>query len=238
MAAEPPYATITPITYTPVQLGAVAMAAGWAHSDLETAIAVGMAESSGNCVAIGPLVKGARPYGVMQVEWPTHQDLFKNGVGSGYWMDAQESYAMALTIWKSQGWSRGWATYSTGAYRLYLPQAAAAVTKLDQAIAAANGNAASAQLALVGANIEQATAKAELEWQLGIGLAYVQGTMGAATQSIGGAAVGAVVNTGSSSALVRTLEAVLGGALLLLGLYQLTRPATAPVLRTAAKLVK
>lgn len=242
MTAAPPYATITPVHYSPVQLAGCALAAGVARADLETAVAVGLAESSGNAVAIGPLVKtkeypaGMRPYGVMQVEWPTWQSEFTGGVGSGYWMDPQESYRMAMVVKGKQGWS-AWQTYTTKAYKLYVGQAADAVAALDKAVSKASGNVDSAVLTLIGNTLETQTAGAELEWQTGIGVAYVTGAVGSATTSVLGEAVGGIEDTGSSSALVRTLEVVLGGVLLLLGLYQLTRPVTAPIAQGVRKAV-
>lgn len=240
MTAAPPYGTVPPIHYTPVQLGAVAMSAGVARADLETAIAIALAESSGNATAIGPLVKtkdvpnGMRPYGCMQIEWPTWQDTFTGGIGSGYWMNAQESFRQAMVVKGKQGWG-AWSTYTTKAYKIHLAQAADAVAQLDKAIAAADGNVESAALTIVGNSIISNTAAQELSWSTEIGLAYVSGALGGATTSILGEAAGAAAATGSSAALVRTLEVVLGGVLLLVGLYQLTRPVTAPIQSAALK---
>lgn len=245
MTAAPPYGTLAPIHYTPVQLGAVAMSAGVARADLETAIAIALAESSGNATAIGPLVKtkqvpeGMRPYGCMQIEWPTWQDTFTGGIGSGYWMNAQESFRQAMVVKGKQGWG-AWSTYTSKAYKIHMAQAADAVAQLDKAISAADGNVESAALTIVGNSIIAATASAEIGWSTDIGLAYVAGTLGSAGTSILGTAAGAAAATGSSAGLVRTLEVIVGSVMLLLGLYQLTRPVTAPItkgLGTAAALV-
>jgi hypothetical protein len=241
MTTTAPYATITPIRYSATQLAAVAQSGGWPQADLQTAVAVALAESSGNCVAIGPSVGGARAYGVMQIMYPTHADLFASGIGSGYWMDAETNFTMGLKVYQSQGWG-AWTTYKTGAYRLYSATAAAGVTAWNKALAAANGNVKNAALTVVGTAILQQTGAAELEWQTGLGLSGVAGDVGGAISAVGGDVASSVAaDTGSTAPLVRAVEVIIGGLLLALGLYQLTRPVTAPAVsavKTAAKIVK
>jgi hypothetical protein len=236
---------MSPVYLSAEQIAAEMLLAGWPHSELETGTAVAFAESSGNAVAIGPVVKvngvPNRAYGLMQNLYPAHQDLFPGGVASGQWMDPDTSFKIAKAIFDQQGWD-AWDTYKTGAFRMYLARAAAGVAALDKAIAQGGGNVTNV-CQTVTLPIDQPIVGLMMEWQLGQGLNTATVGTGNALNELGGGFVGAMhdqLNTGATSPLVRALEVILGSVLLAMGLYRLTRPATAPIVgaaKTAAKII-
>jgi len=109
--------------------------AGWSHADLAIGLAIAEAESSLNIAAVSPpAFDNSRGYGLWQIEYPTHKDLFDQlpepGLANGDWISIHENALMALKIRQSQGW-HAWTTYTTGAYVPFLIAANAAVQAVD-----------------------------------------------------------------------------------------------------------
>lgn len=236
---NPPTTQTPAVYYTPTQLAAAAVLGGWPLADLQTAVAVALAESSGQANVIGPLVAGSRPYGLMQVEYPMHQELFPGGIQSGWWIDGATNFKMARTLYGSQGW-RAWETYTTGAYRIYSGQAAAAVAALQGAAGGNLSNAATAALQPTTIRISQA----QQAWAAANGGSTAPAAGGVLTTSVGGEGPGSpsthgpIVGEGvgappATSPIVRVLEVLLGSAMLLIGAYKLTQPVTAPIISGA-----
>jgi hypothetical protein len=103
---------------TPAQIATVARNAGWSGSDLTIAVAVALAESGGRpgvvnsigCVGLWQVYQKVHP------KWTTEQ-----------LKDPQTNANAAHEIWLSQGWRRGWTTYSHGTYQKYMGQATAGI---------------------------------------------------------------------------------------------------------------
>lgn len=99
---------------TMAQMETYARGAGFAGNDVIIAGAVGMAESGGRtdainfipCVGIWQINIRAHPqYTIKEMEDPAQ--------------NAQAAYG----VFKSEGWARGWTTYSSGKYKRYLTAA-------------------------------------------------------------------------------------------------------------------
>lgn len=98
---------------TIAQMVAYAKAADFSGNDAAIAGAVGMAESSGNTHAINyvPCV------GIWQINVKAHPQYT---ISQMY--DPAANAKAARAIWQSQGWA-AWSTYTSGAYKKYLPAA-------------------------------------------------------------------------------------------------------------------
>jgi len=134
-----PAVTVTPLVFTYQQVLAAMMLAGWADADLVKGAAIASAESSRNATAVSPEAGDkSRGYGLWQIEYPTHADLFAayDGIQNGNWIEPTTNAAMALSIRKSQGWG-AWTTNNTGAYMAFMPQAQLALGRLQALIASA-----------------------------------------------------------------------------------------------------
>lgn len=98
--------------------------AGFTGKDLDIAVAVALAESGGN-----PKAHNATPpddsYGLWQINMlgamgPERRKRF--GITSNEQLyDPAINAKAAYSIFKSQGWDKGWTTYSSGKYKSYLP---------------------------------------------------------------------------------------------------------------------
>lgn len=115
-------------TLTAAQIKGYAKDAGFAGDDLDIAVAVALAESGGRTDAYNG--KGRdRSYGLWQINMygnmgPARQREF--GLASFDDLKQPDVNAKAAyKIWKSQGWQRGWTTYSSGAYKTHLDAAKA-----------------------------------------------------------------------------------------------------------------
>jgi hypothetical protein len=109
------------------QIAAVAANAGFTGPDLATAVAVALAESSGNASAYNPeIAAGAAPgqgsYGLWQIYLQAHPQFDPSQL-----MDPQYNANAAFAIYSSAGGSFApWSTYKYGQYTNYLAQAQAA----------------------------------------------------------------------------------------------------------------
>jgi hypothetical protein len=107
---------------TAAQIQAYAAAAGFSGADLQTAVAIALAESSGNPSAYNP--EGS--YGLWQIYLPAHPEYA--GVNLN---DPLTNANAAFAIYSSAGSFSPWSTYNSGAYLAYMPSMtlpAAAVT--------------------------------------------------------------------------------------------------------------
>lgn len=106
-------------TLTDAQLAAAAIAGGFNTKQLQTiAVAVALAESSGDPAAINPKYG---TYGLWQIYKKMHPDIWNDN-----WQDPTTNARMAYAVYRKQGWS-AWSTFTSGAYLRYYPRAAKAV---------------------------------------------------------------------------------------------------------------
>lgn len=129
---------------TPTQIANYAAAAGFSGTDLAIAVAIALAESSGNTTATHKNNNGSVDYGLWQIN-SVHSDLL-----NASWSNGAANARMAYAIYSAAG-NRftDWVTYNSGAYTLYMPQAvvgAAAVKTFTD-----NTDADATTAALVGA---------------------------------------------------------------------------------------
>jgi hypothetical protein len=122
MIGTVPNATIL----TPTQIRYYAQSAGFSGNDLDTAVAVAMAESSGNPMVYNPETAAGTPdgegsYGLWQIYLHAHPEFaFAN------LYDPQINANAAYAIYSAAGGFSPWSTYNSGAYQAYLAPAAAA----------------------------------------------------------------------------------------------------------------
>lgn len=104
------------------QIAGVAKLAGFTGGDLVTAVAVALAESSGQTDQQTHEPNGTISYGLWQIN-SVHTDVLRQGDWSNPFVNA----SMALTVKNASGWS-AWSTYKSGAYlpwKLWATDAAA-----------------------------------------------------------------------------------------------------------------
>lgn len=115
---------------SPAQIQSFAAAAGFAGDDLNTAVAIALAESfpSGNANSYNPesTAKGGTPtgqgsYGLWQIYLKAHPE--DAGVNL---FDPQTNANAAFAAYAAAGGFTPWTTYTSGAYQAYLPAGAAA----------------------------------------------------------------------------------------------------------------
>jgi hypothetical protein len=136
---------------TPAQIRYYAQNAGFSGSDLDTAVAIALAESSGNARiynpepgAAGGTPQGQGSYGLWQIYLKDHpefagQDLY----------DPQTNANAAFSVYSSAGGFRPWSTFKTGRYQAFLGTSAPAPAVLT--IDPATGNVVSASAPEAGA---------------------------------------------------------------------------------------
>jgi hypothetical protein len=104
------------------QLVALAQNAGWSGSDLATAVAIALAESSGNPNAYNPeTASGAQPgqgsYGLWQIYLTAHPEDASQNL-----YDPQTNANDAYAIYSAAGNSFApWSTFKSGAYLAQVP---------------------------------------------------------------------------------------------------------------------
>jgi hypothetical protein len=121
--AQVPNATIL----TPTQIAYYAQTAGFDGSDLQTAVAIALAESSGNpnvynpeTGAAGGTPPGQGSYGLWQIYLKAHPEYASDNL-----YDPQTNANDAYEIYLNAGGFSPWATYGSGAYEVYMGAAAA-----------------------------------------------------------------------------------------------------------------
>lgn len=241
MSTAPSF-SVSPIAVPGKNAAAEAMVAGWSGQDVVTAVAIMIAESGLNAAAISPPASdSSRGYGLMQIEWPTHANLFPNGqVNNLGWVVPSTNCKMGMTVYQEQGW-HAWTTYFTGAYLAHLPEATMAVASLTQAAQAAKQDV-SAYAAAVSKADTVSVSPILLEGGLGSAIQSTATTgFGEGLGSIGNAFTGMYQGYSGPEAgnpLLRLFEIFLGGVLLVVGLSKLTSPITSPITSAVGKAAK
>ncbi|TMI88320.1 MAG: hypothetical protein E6H00_12875 [Bacillati bacterium ANGP1] len=115
-------------------IAALAQNAGFSGSDVGVAVAIALAESSGNPGAYNPepLARGGTPpgqgsYGLWQIYLKMHPEFAGQNL-----YDPATNAAAAYRVYQSSGF-RAWTTYRDGTYAQYLPAATQAPLTLDAA---------------------------------------------------------------------------------------------------------
>lgn len=109
------------------QIAGYAQTAGFTGDDLVTAVAVALAESSGNPQAHGDLsLSGSGSYGLWQIYAHAHPEF---GPDFTQLYDPQTNANAAYSVYQAAGNSfTPWSTFKNGAYSTYLNSASSAVS--------------------------------------------------------------------------------------------------------------
>ncbi len=111
----------------PEQIALVAQKAGFTGNNLVIAVAVALAESSGNANAMGDVTIGGS-FGLWQIYCMAHPYLIPpSSPDSVAWYDPYQNAQWAYRISGGSNW-RPWSTYIHGTYRTFMPVARAAVS--------------------------------------------------------------------------------------------------------------
>lgn len=110
------------------QLTQLAANAGFSGSALQTAVAVALAESSGNPSVVGDTsITPGGSVGLWQVNLAAHP-----GYTAADLMDPQANADAAFAVYQAAGGQfTPWTTYNTGAYASYLPSTALSLPSLS-----------------------------------------------------------------------------------------------------------
>lgn len=106
---------------SPHEIAYVAREAGF--TDLQTAVAVALAESGGDTEALGRSTSGAsignRDHGLWQISGRWHADLLTTELN---WRDPQANAHMAFAVFTNAGskWDP-WHTFTSGSHLQYMP---------------------------------------------------------------------------------------------------------------------
>jgi hypothetical protein len=106
---------------TAAQIAAYAANAGFSGSSLQTAVAIALAESSGNPSVVGDTnITPGGSVGLMQINLAAHPQYT-----AAQLLDPQANMDAAYQVYQSAGGSfTPWTTYNTGAAAAYLPSTA------------------------------------------------------------------------------------------------------------------
>lgn len=124
---------------SPSGIAGAASAAGFTGSDLVTAVAIALAESSGETGVIGPLpsgknTDGTSDYGLFQIN-SSHTAL----LSQGNWKDPIANAKMAYSLYVSRGRTfKDWVSYTSGTYLLHMPAAQIGVNTKTNPVASAS----------------------------------------------------------------------------------------------------
>jgi hypothetical protein len=124
------------------EIRAAASKAGFSGDDLTVAVAVALAESGGDTTSHNTdSSTGDNSYGLWQINMlgsmgPERRKRF-NLKSNDELFNADTNARAAYGIWKTQGWAKGWTTYKSGKYRLYMtPSERDSVSSSDTSTAA------------------------------------------------------------------------------------------------------
>jgi hypothetical protein len=109
------------VNLSPAQIQAYAAAAGFSGADLVTAVAIALAESSGDPAAYNP--EGS--VGLWQIYLPMHPEFAGMNL-----LDPQTNANAAFSVYSAARGFRPWTTFGSGAYQKYL----AAVPSYDASL--------------------------------------------------------------------------------------------------------
>jgi Lysozyme like domain len=116
MGSQRARSTSSVARWTLAELRALARSAGFL--DVDTAAAVAMAESGGNPNAVGD---AGTSFGLWQIHLPAHPEVDRARV-----LDPTYNAAQALRIARQGADWSPWSVFTSGAYRRFMPGAAAA----------------------------------------------------------------------------------------------------------------
>ena len=117
------------------QLTQLAQNAGFSGSALQTAVAIALAESSGNPSVVGDTsITPGGSVGLMQINLAAHPEYSAADL-----MDPQANMDAAFQIYQAAGGFTPWTTYNTGAYVSALPTSTLALYDDDSLDAATEG---------------------------------------------------------------------------------------------------
>jgi hypothetical protein len=107
------------------EIATVAQNAGFSGQDLITAVAVAMAESSGNPDAFGDASIGQGSFGLWQISSKYHPEF---GPDFSALYDPQANANAAFSVYQAAGASFSpWSTFKSGSYEQFLDSVAAAI---------------------------------------------------------------------------------------------------------------
>lgn len=106
------------MTLTDAQIAGAAKAAGFSGGSLATAVAVALAESSGDPGATNQNTNGSTDYGLWQIN-SVHGPLLKQGD----WRNPTDNAKMAFRVSAGGTTWTPWTTYKSGAYRKFSARA-------------------------------------------------------------------------------------------------------------------
>lgn len=133
---------------TITDIATVAQNAGFSGQDLVTAVAVAMAESSGDPNAFGDAGVGQGSYGLWQINSLYHPEF---GPDFSALYDPQTNANAAYQVYQAAGDSFSpWSTFKSGSYEQFVSSVAAAVAVLVTQNPLASGLGLVAIIALVG----------------------------------------------------------------------------------------
>ena len=129
------------LVLTAAQIAGYAESAGFSGEDLITAVAIALAESSGNPNSYNPEISAGAPagegsYGLWQIYLYMHPEY----AGMNLY-DPQTNANAAYAIYAAAGGFSPWATYNSGAYESNMAAAEAAVSAPAGTSAAASSTA-------------------------------------------------------------------------------------------------
>jgi hypothetical protein len=203
---------------TAAQIAGYAHSAGWTGSDLVVAVAVALAESSGNPSALGDVGAENAEWGPSVGLWQIRSLNAEKGKGTLRDeianRDPQTNANHAYSIWKTQGWGP-WSAHNNKSYLLYMPIASAGASDY---YTVNPGQAAGDAVDAVTPDSIQNAAAAALE--------------------IAKEPVRVLKWLEDPYTQVRIGKVIIGGGLVVVGLYIFARPVVQPAINAGAKIGK
>lgn len=203
---------------TAAQIASYAHNAGWTGQDLVVAVAVALAESGGDPAKRGDLALQSATWGPSIGLWQIRSLNVEKGHGTTRDeianLDPQTNANHAYSIWKEQGWGP-WSVHNSGAYLLYMPIASAGVSDY---YTVNPGKAAGDTVDAVTPTAVKDAAAAALE--------------------VAKEPIRILKWLEDPGTQIRIGKVIVGGGLVLIGLYIFARPVVAPVVKAGANIGK
>jgi hypothetical protein len=151
------------VNFSATQIQGYAAAAGFSGADLQTAVAIALAESSGDPSAVNP--EGS--YGLWQIYLPAHPEFAGANLS-----DPQVNAQAAFAIYSAAGGFKPWTTYKSGKYLAYMPSLTPFATPVTPSFAPSTS-----VMTLFPANSAQNIASGSDLTTIGLALALVAGVV-------------------------------------------------------------
>lgn len=236
------------VTISMTQMVAACALAGWPQAQWAKAAAVASAESS-RVLNVYNDVSGGH-FGVFQIGKTSHPDYFSSLSNANGWVDPQGNAAYAYQLYQSQGWSP-WVAETTGAFAAFLAQATIAAgsvaaqiksgkpvtnTGIPGGVTGSQAVLASYMLQPGSANVTAQVVALQLNEDVNAAAAGIAGAsgdvgtagvqvLGTAVDSLQSGALGFLGELMNPATWARVAYVIGGGALALVGLYVLAKPA-------------